>query len=318
MPEVVTEPKTGPKGVSLITEMIRRQIQADPKATADGPAPVTPVAPKVEPAKEPAKVEVVKPVTEPVKPADDGKPRNTDGTFKEDPNKAAMREVIKRQQDRIKALEAKPVTTATAEPQKNPREDALIASMSKETREWYEKGGKELMGLQAQSALAPHEKALAKADAMLREEEADAKWNNEFNDWMAGKYADGEVVDERAYLTTLKSIDEAGWVLGKTNAAHFDAVLAIMKSKNPNATAPIRIGKEAEEAARKEAEELARAGGVRPGGSSTPNPQADRSAELKALREGAMRGDGEVVRNHIRKRMSRMGIFPGEAPPEGG
>jgi hypothetical protein len=305
--EVVTveAPKTGPKGVSLITEMVRRQIQADPKATAEGAAPA---------ATEPAKPTETKPA-EAAKPADapkteEAKPRNEDGTFKEDPNKKAMREVIKRQQEEIKRLQQTKPAEVVSKPED--REAALVASMSKETREWYEKVGREAMGLQAKAVLAPHERALAKAEADLKEQEANAAWNATFNSWRADKMAEGEVVDERAMLTMLDTVDRNGWVLGKTDELHFDAVYGMLKSANPMAVAGIKTGKEAEEAAKKQAEELARAGGVRPGVTVTPTPQADRAAELKALRDASFRGDSEATSRHIRKRMRGMGIFPGE------
>lgn len=297
-------PPGKPKGVNTIMETVRRQLQDAGKA----PSMAEQMAPTQKP------VEAAKPA-EAVKPAEGEKPRNTDGTFKEDPNKAQMREVIKRQQEekkaleaRLKALEAK--ATPETKPTVDPKREALLASMSPETRKWYETTGKELMGLDAQAVLAPHERALAKANKDLAEAEADAAWNSEFNDWMAGRLGSGEVVDERAMLAALETVEQHGWVLGKDNPSHFDAVLGMLRAQNPGAVAGIKTGKEAEDAARKQAEELTRAGGVRPGSAAPVNPQADREAELKSLREASMRG--ESLGPLLRKRMRGMGIFPEE------
>lgn len=298
-------PPWKPKGTATIAETIRRQMFGE--KPAEKPAATEPAKP----------AEAVKPAAEPVKTEE--APRNADGTFKTDPNKAQMREVIKRQQEEKKALEARLAALEAKaqgkpEPKPDPRREALLATMSPETRKWYETSGKELMGLEAQevarSTLAPHERALAKADEALKAADEDARWNAEFNDWMAGKLADGEVVDERAMLAAYDACEAKGYRFGATETAHLDQILTLLRAQNPGAVAGIKTGKEAEEAAKKKADELLRAGGVRPGNGGIPDPQADRAAELKALREASFRGDS--VGSYLRKRLKGQGIFPEE------
>ena len=248
----------------------------------------------------------------------EGKPRGDDGKFTEDPNKKAMREVIKRQQERIKALEAKsstPVVTPTT-PTQDPDAD-LVASMSPETKAWWEKVGAKAVDAraknQAEVALKPFERALANANETLAKQEAEAAWNANLNDWMAGKMADGIVVDERAMLTALDTVEGNGWRLGKSDADHFEAVFGMLKASNPAASAPIKTGEEAKKSEEAEAAARAAAAGVRPGGSVAPNPVEEYRKDNEALRTAGFTGDSNVTREVLRRRVRGLGVLPSES-----
>lgn len=299
---------------------VRAQVEGPAQAAANSGAPAS--APPSIPA--PATPPPGAPPAAPPAAADP--PRDDKGRFAPDPNLAAQREVIKRQQTELKALREQvknrmtaPVPVAPVPSPMDPSAE-VIAAMPPETQAWWKAQGEKLVTLKAQAianaALEPFKPALAAAGSMAAREQEQVEFETNYSDWKADKIGEGDLVNDQAMLTALDEFERRGYRFGKDDPTHFDAVLGLLKTQNPNAAAPILSGKEAEEAAKKEAEAKARAGGMRPGSAYTP-PPTNRQAEVaKTLRDASWNGDGNTVAAALRDRLRGINPFEPKAPPE--
>lgn len=280
-------------------------VPAAPAKPAEEAAPATPTGPE----RDAQGKFIPKPKEEtPAAPADD-------------PNKAAMREVIKRErearrkaEERTAELERRLMAPmAPAQPQVDP-EAEILASMPPETQEWWKKAGSKLFDIRAQKVLAAEKATVAeRAAAEEREQAADER---DLDDWVADKMAEGEVVNERDMRAALDECEANGWRFGKSNHDHFEQVFKIRKKVSAGASAPVRTAKEAEASATAAAQAAARSGGVTP--SSYAPPAIDRDAYNKALREASMRGDHNAVSKLLRERLRGTSVDrvfnPGQSP----
>jgi hypothetical protein len=253
-------------------------------------------------------------------------PRGDDGKFqKQDPNYAAMRELLKSMKsdnDTLKAEVALLRESTAKAPGKDPeaeerarKREAVLATMPPETRKWWENSGAELARVEAEEIanqrLRPHERALKRMDEQIKKEDEDARWNADFNRFRTEMLVDGVVIDERAMLTMLNDFEQKGYRFGADNQQHFRNVYTLLQKKDPGAAVPVRTGDEAAAAAAKEAAEKAAAAGVAPRAAPTPRPQAEREEELKRLRETGWNAP-DATKAHWRTRLKGLGILPSE------
>lgn len=293
--------RTVAEGVAAAAAGLRAQIAAQPSTDTGVNAPAAPASGEAPPAAAPQT------------------PRNEKGQFQkqepapvpaapvvpvappEDQHKAAMREVIKKQAARLKELEAAAKKPGPMDPSAPPpvdRRKVLLDGMDEGTRKWYETAGRELMRLEVEEIVAPLK---GRIDPILTEKAEQDTFDRDFDDWMADRLAEGEIVDQRAMLTGLQHFEAQGWTLGKTPGAHMDAVWAFVKAQKPGASAPVVTGKAADDAAKKAAQAAARSGGVPPGGTVPPAPAVGADYGKK-LREASLRGDYNEVQRLMREK----------------
>lgn len=276
------------------------------------------------------------PATPPAEPAapeetkSEEQPRDEKGKFKSPV--VAMREALKRQKDKNKALseriaelEAKPAAPAVPA-SVGDVDDETIAGWPEETQKWWRDGGaqKVIDKRAAEIARAELEKhpGLAKADAMAQTDEADSAYQQAFDSWVEDRLIEHEeVVDQDRMIIALDEVEQKGWRFGKTDAEHFDHVLGILKKVSKGASAPVVKGDDAKAINDAAAAERASAGGVSPSSSYTPPPVNDLAEHQRALRDAGMAEDTGTKHKLLSKRMRGLKglshFFPG-APGEAG
>ena len=257
-------------------------------------------------------------------PATSDPARDDKGRFAVDPNLAAQREVIKRQQTELKALREQvknrmttPVapTTQAADPMAE-----VIASMPPDTQAWWKTHGQKAVSLQAraeaQALLSQYQPALEAAGNLRTQEQAQNAYESNYSDWRAEVMGDGEIVNDAVMLPALDAIEKRGWRLGPDDASHFSAVLALTKAQNPSVTVPVLTGQAAADAAARDAADRARAGGLRPGAAATPPPSNQIAEQAKALREASWQGDQNTAAAILRERLRGINPLVPKAPAE--
>lgn len=306
---------------------IRSQVAPAPAAAPPPAAPPATPAPAPEPA---------------------GQPRGQDGKFAPKGTDAPpaptteggktepvppIREALRRQTEKNRALEAErkalnerlaaleAQVKSTQKPPEDTRRSQLLSAMDANTQKWFtEGGGRDLIRLEAEeiarAALAPHEAAIKRANDAMKNEQKTIVYAQNFADWVDEQAAEGNIVDEGAMVQKIREVDGKGWRLGTSDADHFRAIFEMLKAEGAKVATPVVTGDAAKEAARKEAEAKARAGGVAPGSAVTPPPSNEREEFSKALREASWKGDVNARQTLLRQRLRGQGIFPGERPGE--
>ena len=291
---------------------IRAKMEGAPRV--DAPAPVAAPPVPVRGVQVPQEQALAPAIQAPVQPVVTPPRDPSTGQFKPDPNAAAMREVIKSQKARADAAEARlaelerarPMAPATTTPVQDPDAEVL-ARMTPENRKWWDEIGSKLADSRAKkiadAALEPWKPALEAAGALRKNADANGQRMQSLNGWLADKMVEGEVVDQDAMLAGLGDCERAGWRFGRTDDSHFEQVLKMVKQSNPAAVAPIVQGAAATEAARKEAEARARAGGIAPGSTVVPPPSNELAESGKKIRDASWSGDQNTVQELLRQRI---------------
>lgn len=285
-PEPQKQPEAKPSRVSVIAAQLQRDMAAQ-AAIDSGVAPV-----KEPPAEK--------------SPAPEGKTRDESGRFvkkddappaappAEDPSKAAMREVIKRQkakereyQQRISDLERRYAPMAPVAPPQPDPEAELLATMPEETKTWWKNTGDKLVDHRIHKALSAKEAEAAARKAA--EDDKNARFVATFDDFVADRLVENEVVDERKFMAFLDEIDANGWRFGREDSAHIEQAYKMFKKANAQGVTPVRTPEEAEKSAKETERAAARSGGTPP--SSQAPPQMDKGEYGRKLREAVLRGD---------------------------
>lgn len=291
-PEPQKQPEAKPSRIGAIAEQLRRDMDAQTGINTGQPikAPPAPEAPPAQPTDRDAHGRFVKKEEPP--PA-------------EDPNKAAMRELIKRQKAQIREqekrmaeLERRFQPMAPQAPPPDP-EAELLSTMPEETRTWWKNTGDRLVDIRINKVLSAKDAEIARLEAAKQAQ--DAGFDTAFDDFVADRLVEGEVVDERKFYGFLDEIESNGWRFGRDDSTHIEQAYKMFRKANAGAVTPVRTAEDAEKAAAEAARNAARSGGTPP--STQAPPQMDRGEYGRKLREAVLRGDHAEKSRLMRERL---------------